>query len=153
MVRLSRPLQKIDIEPYLPALKRFFARRQDILAVYLYGSYGAPAQTPLSDVDLGVLLAPQADNKLDTYLEIQAAVCDITGQDDVNILILNRLPVIMQFHIVSSGNLIYERNEEATSDFLERVFKLYGDFITDYRAFCAEYDTALREAYLDGKQR
>jgi len=152
VVRLSRRLQKIDIDPYLPALKRFFAVRQDILAVYLYGSYGTPAQTPLSDVDLGVLLAPEAGNKLDTYPEIQAAVCDITGQDDVNVVILNRLPVIMQFNIVSTGNLIYERNEEATSDFLERVFKLYGDFVTDYRAFCAEYDAALREAYLDGKQ-
>ena len=152
MARLSRKPEMINIDPHLPALKRFFAGRGDVLAVYLYGSYGTPEQTPLSDVDLGVLLRPGVKNKLETLLDIQAAVCAITRQDDVNVVILNELPVLMQFNIVSTGRLIHQRDPEAVSDFLEMVCKLYGDSITDYRAFCAEYDAALREAYLSGQQ-
>jgi len=152
VVRLSRRLEKIDIDPHLPALQRFFADRDDILAVYLYGSYGTPDQTPLSDVDMGVLLGRTVADELEARLGIQVAVSNITRQDDVNVVILNELPVIMQFNIVSTGRLIFERDPEAVSDFLEQVCKLYGDFATDYRAFCEEYDASLREAYGNGQQ-
>lgn len=152
MVRLSRRLNKIDIDSYLPALKRFFGEREDVLAVYLYGSYGTPDQTPLSDVDLGILLRPGVTDRFRSFLDLQAAVSDITHEEDVNVTILNDLPALMQFNIISTGRLIHERDPEAVSDFLERVCKLYGDYVMDYRAFCAEYDAALREAYRHGQQ-
>lgn len=149
MARLSRRPAKIDIEAHLPALVRLLAARGEVLAAYLYGSYGTPDQTPLSDVDLAVLLEEGAGEA--AVFALQAGVLEVTGEEDVNLVVLNKLPVTVQFEVIATGRLIYARSEEKLGAFLERVFKIYGDFMLDYQVFCAEYDAALREAYGGGR--
>lgn len=153
MVRLSRDLRIIDIEPRIPELLRYFERNGDIVAVYLYGSYGTERQTALSDVDLGVLLRRGLrDKHLERFLDIQAAVAAATREEDVNVLILNNAPPVIQFEVLRSGRLIFERDGEQHRDFVEHVIKRYPDFAIDFQAFCRDYDASLREAYLRGRQ-
>ncbi|ACA60178.1 type VII toxin-antitoxin system MntA family adenylyltransferase antitoxin [Candidatus Desulforudis audaxviator] len=152
MVRLSRNLRMINIESRLPALKEYFAGNPDIIAAYLYGSYDTSAQTVLSDVDLGILLREGIKDRFDLYLAIQSAVIEVTREEDVNVLILNDAPVIIQYEVIATGRLLYERSADTHLDFIERVLKRYPDFALDFRAFCAEYDQSLREAYLRGQQ-
>jgi len=151
VVRLSRKLRMINIESRLPALEKYFAGNPDIIAAYLYGSYGTSTQTVLSDVDLGILLREGMDY-FDLYLAIQSAVIEVTREEDVNVLILNDAPVIIQYEVIATGRLLYERSAAAHLDFIERVLKRYPDFALDFRTFCAEYDQSLREAYLRGQQ-
>ncbi|MBE0467502.1 MAG: DUF86 domain-containing protein [Candidatus Desulforudis sp.] len=49
-------MRMINIEGRMPALQWYLAENPDIVAAYLYGSYGTVTQTVLSDVDLGILL-------------------------------------------------------------------------------------------------
>jgi predicted nucleotidyltransferase len=45
----------VNLEPYLPELKRIFEQRGVVLA-YLFGSQATGRAGPLSDVDFAVLL-------------------------------------------------------------------------------------------------
>lgn len=152
MVRLSKNLKPININSFFPTLINYFSEEKSILAAYLYGSYGTAAQTPLSDLDMALLLYPGNENNFDKYLEVQSAVCSITQEDDVNIIILNSIPIILQFKILSSGKIIYERDSVKVNYYHEMVCKYYGDYIIDYLQFCQDYDQSLREAYLGGRK-
>jgi predicted nucleotidyltransferase len=145
----------INIERRLPALHQYLAENPDIVAAYLYGSYGTAVQTVLSDVDLGILLRRGLQHDFRRYLNIQSAVIDIAGEEDVNVVILNSVPVVLQHEILATGRLLYERSRNAEEhwDFIEQVIKRYPDFAFDFQAFCREYDRSLREAYLHGKQK
>ena len=145
MVRLSAKLEKINIEDKLPGLIRFFSKREEILAAYLYGSYGSEYQTNLSDVDIAILLASSVQADLDYQLDLSAHLADIIREEDIDVLILNRASIVMQFEVLSTGKLLFERDHELVCDFLERVIKEYGDFQIDLMQFYLEYDEALRE--------
>jgi len=139
----------LNIDSFLPALINYFAGKKDILAAYLYGSYGTEAQTPLSDVDLAVLLASETKQPLFKQIEIESDISKICQSDEINLLLLNNAPLLLQFKVISTGRLLYERDAVALSKFQEIVCKLYADFLPDYLAFARDYDRSLQEAYLD----
>jgi predicted nucleotidyltransferase len=72
MARLSIKLDKIKIEDKLPALEEFFDSRKEILAVYLFGSYGTEYQTNLSDIDLAILVSDSVTLDLAYQLDLSA---------------------------------------------------------------------------------
>lgn len=141
----------LDIEPCLEALRAYLAQNKDIAAAYLYGSYGTGAQTPLSDVDLAVLFFPQAKRGLKRVMEIESDLSKICQTGDINLLVLNDAPVLIQHRVISTGRLIHEKDQSTVNSFHEVVFKCYADFIMDYLAFCREYDRSLGEAYGSGR--
>ncbi len=149
MVRLSTKLEKINIEDKLPALKEFIGSRNEILAAYLFGSYGTEFQTNLSDVDLAVLVSNSVRPDLAYQLALSSRLADILQEEDLDVVILNNASVVMQFEVLSTGRLLYERDHELVCDFLERVLKEYGDFQIDLRQFYRDYDDALRKKAYD----
>ncbi len=149
MVRLGTKLEKINIEDKLPALKEFIGSRNEILAAYLFGSYGTEFQTNLSDVDLAVLVSNSVRPDLAYQLALSSRLADILQEEDLDVVILNNASVVMQFEVLSTGRLLYERDHELVCDFLERVLKEYGDFQIDLRQFYRDYDDALRKKAYD----
>jgi len=147
-VRLSRRPEKIDIEPYSDDLAKYLESQGDILAAYLYGSYGTALQTRFSDVDIALLFYTNKRPDLQRVLTLEAAMNAICHEDDINVVVLNNADPLLQFRVVETGRPIFEREREAVSDFRERVFKTYFDFEPFYRALCADYDKAIQEAYL-----
>lgn len=81
-------------------------------------------------------------------LYIESDLAKICRSDDINILLLYDAPLFLQFKVISTGRLLYERNAEATSKFQEIICKLYADFMPDYLAFARDYDRSLRKDYL-----
>lgn len=47
-MRTAKRHKQMNIEPHMAALARYLEAQEDILAAYLYGSYGTPYQTALS---------------------------------------------------------------------------------------------------------
>jgi len=142
----------IDISGRMDRLRALFAADHRIVAAYIYGSYGTPDQTPLSDIDLAVLYHPDARPPFDDELRLIVEVTAAAGVDDISVMSLNRLPVVSQFNAVAEGRLIFLSDAEARADFLERVFKAYGDYEPRYRHVVDEYDRALVEAYVMGQE-
>jgi predicted nucleotidyltransferase len=137
----------IDIEPYRQDLVRYLEGVDGLVAVWIYGSYGTPYQSPLSDLDLAFLFRPDREPDLNRHGELYVDLERILHEEDFSILILNRAPVLFQFRVLETGRRLVCRDPVALADFVERVISLHADFIVDHERFVKEYDEALVERY------
>ena len=152
MVRLSKNPKMINIDAYLDDICSYFNNRPDVGAAFLFGSYGTQYQTTLSDVDIAVLFVPGTVLELKIELGILSDLTNMSREDDINLVILNKAPITLQFEILSTGRLLCKK-EFYLEDFQEYVCKRYADFEIDLDRFNKEYDTVLRKVYLNGKHR
>lgn len=99
-------------------------------AAYIFGSVARGVATPLSDIDIGVLLTNSlpAHERLNLELSIQAAIEDETGLAPVDVRSLNDAPLLVKGRIVQQGNLVYERNRRSRVVFEVATRKQYFDF-------------------------
>ncbi|QGP91468.1 Polymerase beta, Nucleotidyltransferase [Neomoorella glycerini] len=149
MVRLSRKLEKITLSPkQLKSMADFAGRQGEVLALYLYGSYGTEWQTALSDVDLAVLPMPETSWDYKRELELLAEFCHIGRSDDINLVNLHRVPVTLQMRVLETGRLLYVKDEILLADFKERVIRRYCDFEPDLKILYRDFDASLREEFL-----
>ena len=119
---------------------------QDIIALYLYGSYGTELQSPLSDVDLAIL--PASEIKFSDELALTAKIQEIGKSDDINTVNLLKVPITLQMEVISTGELLYCRDQIKLADFKEYVIRRYCDFEPDLKQFNIDYDIGLRKEYL-----
>lgn len=106
-------------------LKSYFKNRSDVVLAIVFGSHGTEFQRKDSDIDFAVLF----DNKISMMEEMKILdeLSSILSFENIDLLNLNKAPVIMKFEALG-GQIIYERDFNETSDFMEKVFKIYGDF-------------------------
>lgn len=145
MRKLSNDGVKIHVEDRLGSLEACLEGTEGLVAVYLFGSYGTPDQTPLSDVDLAFVFRPDALPSADSELQLRARVLDALRQDDVSITVLNRAPSPLQYRVLATGRLIYCASPVELADFVELVLNRHADFLPHYEAFLREYDAALAD--------
>ncbi|WP_028308091.1 type VII toxin-antitoxin system MntA family adenylyltransferase antitoxin [Desulfitibacter alkalitolerans] len=105
-------------------LKSYFKNRSDVVLAILFGSHGTEFQRNDSDIDFAILF----DNKISMMEEMKILdeLSGILSFENIDLLNLNKASVIMKFEALS-GQIIYERDFDEISDFMEKVFKTYGD--------------------------
>jgi len=146
---LSRKLEKINLSPgKLKTITDYVKKQEDILALYLYGSYGTELQTILSDVDLAVLPMPSSSWDYERELELLAEMARIGKNDDINLVNLRRVPVILQMRVLETGRLLYSKDEIFLADFKESLIRRYCDFEPDLKNLYLDFDDGLREEFL-----
>lgn len=149
MARLSRRPEKITLSPQqLKKLTDFIRSQGDILAFYLYGSYGTEFQTALSDVDFAVLPMPTVPWDCKRELDLQAELSGIGQCDDISLINLQRVPVTLQMRVIETGRLLYVRDEIMLADFKEGVIRRYCDFEPDLKNIYRDFEAGLREEFL-----
>ena len=142
----------INIDDKIEELKDYFLKQEDILAVYIFGSYGTEYQTPLSDVDFAVLFKQEAEINLMREMEIMSQITLITKVEDIDLVNLNQAPVLLQHKAIKEGKLIFEREENKVSEFIEYVLTYYYDAKIRSEVFNQEYRESLEEEYGDDQQ-
>lgn len=150
MGRLSKNKNKINIEPQVEEIEQYFLNRQDVAAALLFGSYGTQYQTPLSDLDIAVLFMPGQQISLNRELSMLSDLSTITGEEDINLVVLNKAPLTLQFEVLLTGNVLAKK-DFYLEDFHEYVCKRYADYKIDLDQFKKDYDSALREVYPGGQ--
>ena len=115
-----------------------------VLAAFLFGSQVEGYATSQSDVDLAILYDGEIDWREQARLadELEA----LFGGVKVDVVDARRLPLPLQ-HRVIRGRIIYERDPDRVSDFIQRVIVRYLDFLPDLRAYQQEFDRAMELAY------
>ncbi|MHB8170129.1 MAG: type VII toxin-antitoxin system MntA family adenylyltransferase antitoxin [Thermincolia bacterium] len=138
----------LQLEKKINLLPAFFSEMPGVLAIYLFGSYGTEDQTELSDIDFAVLF----DKRIGITDEAAflAKLSGYLGTDRVDLVNLNKAPLNLQFRVIQTGKIIYEKDYVTTCDFIERVIDLYQDYAIDLHYFYKEYDEALKEACSNG---
>jgi len=107
-----------------------YAREQEIVALYLFGSAAAGTQTPLSDIDIAVLLPENipAHQHFDRRLQMTLDLMKLLGTDKIDLVILNQAPPLLKYQVINRGKVIYCRDERQRSHFEARVILEYLDF-------------------------
>lgn len=128
------------LEAKITLLKKLLAKDPRVLVVFLFGSQVDGYATPRSDIDLAVLF--DRDLSLKQELDFEVAVSQALGADNVDVLNLNRANLLLRFRAIS-GQLLYERDPERVSDFIERTLIEQRDFEPRAQAALRDYFATL----------
>jgi predicted nucleotidyltransferase len=103
-----------------------------VLLAYAFGSMVAGCPTPSSDVDVALVLVPEADltlyERLQLELDLEMAIeerCDVPRAD---VRSINGAPLRVQGEIVTHGVLLYSADEGARVKYEVGIRKRYFDF-------------------------
>ncbi|MBC7251022.1 MAG: nucleotidyltransferase domain-containing protein [Anaerolineae bacterium] len=126
---------------------RIFAE-QPVAVVYLFGSQARGDSGPLSDVDIAVLLTgqPTAEECAQQQLALLDKVTAYLRRDDVDVVILNRAPLLLQHRVIRDGKVLFCRDDLYRVRYEAQTIMAYLDFrYYQERYFDALKDRILRE--------
>jgi predicted nucleotidyltransferase len=118
-------------------LRRFLGeRREDLVAVYLFGSTARGTATSRSDVDVAVLFAgPSPATVAGLRLDLEADLERRLGRP-VQLVVLNHAPCDLVHRVLRDGILVLDRDPSARIRFEVRARNEYFDlkpFLDRYR--------------------
>jgi len=124
--------KKIEHDPrkLFPKLIKMFKQDEDVIAVYLFGSYATGNIGPLSDVDIAVLLYSKfpSESYFDKELYLLLKASDILRTDEVDLVILNRALFSFAYNILRENKLLFCRNDLERVKFQTKIVDGYLDF-------------------------
>jgi len=115
----------INIEDKIITLIKYFETNDDILAVWLIGSYGTEYQREESDIDFSILF--NKDVSIIKEMKISCNISDIIGYENVDTVDLKKAPITLQFKTIKEGKSLYEADFIKTSDYIEYVINRYRE--------------------------
>jgi predicted nucleotidyltransferase len=133
------------IETKIQRLKSYAEKNENIVAVYIFGSYGTKHQHFSSDMDFAVLFKESVT--LFEELEIESDISQIFERDDIELVNLNKAAIDISHQVLYTGDLLFCRDEILLADFKEKVFNIYGDYGIVLKKFYDDYQEGLREEY------
>lgn len=116
-----------DLDRRLPALAERLAREPCVLFAYLFGSLARGQRTPLSDVDVAVHLAADAD-PVGAKLDLLQLVTDVLGTDEVDLVVLDTAPLMLRHRILQSRIVLADRAPSQRAAFESRTLREAWDF-------------------------
>lgn len=127
-------------------IRQSLCRHPEIIAAYVYGSAASGKLTPMSDIDVAILLreVPAFEHKLSLLAEVGADLQEhFRREADVKILnTIQSLPLLHE--IFSTGKLIFEGDRERHRDFVARALIAYLDFQPTYERCLNTYAKRVR---------
>jgi len=101
------------------------ARDPRVRLVYLFGSAADPDSRTVRDVDLGVLVEPSPAP--DELLRLRADLVAAAGAD-LDLVALDRAPIVLAHEIAETGRCLYASPAEAETDFVVQARARYWDW-------------------------
>lgn len=108
-------------------LAEIFEAYPEVIAVYVFGSY-LEKKEEARDVDLAVLLEQSVKSQADTYLSLYPCLAEVLAPLEPDLMFLQSASLPVRFEAVSSGKVIYSRDDERRTDFEYIVSGEYMDF-------------------------
>lgn len=112
-------------------LKHYFAKREEILFSFLFGSTANDKTTGISDIDIAVMLDKSKIDKLKNpygyKAELLAKLISLLSFNDIDLIILNEAPLLLKHRIVQSGREIYTKDEKISKEFCIKVMEQFLD--------------------------
>jgi predicted nucleotidyltransferase len=130
-------------------LRDFFQKNHEsINLAYLFGSHAKGRITPMSDVDIAVLLGNKIDPKV--YLDIQL---ELSGRlsshldKKVEVVILNRADPRLSYQIIKYGKIVFKKDRNVKANFERKSLNIYFDL----KPMFDFYEAKLLERIKEGK--
>ena len=107
-------------------LKKVFEADNDVILVYLFGSYAQGRIHPLSDVDIAILLKESVDF-FEKKLDLTETISKTLLTDEFDLVMLNEASPGLLFEIFNKGKVLVNKDENVRIEFLLRSIKKYID--------------------------
>ena len=113
-------------QPDLDALVGHLCHRlgDNLVAVYLYGSFAKGCAGPESDIDLAILTRKPVSQRL--LWDVAQELVRLSGRD-VDLVDLGRVPTVLQMQVILEGKRLLCRDRFACELFETHVFSDYVD--------------------------
>jgi predicted nucleotidyltransferase len=105
-------------------------KKLGIFTVYLFGSRATRRGSPLSDVDIGVVMKNPSFEK-DTrrlYHALYQLFSDLYPASKLDIALLPISPLPLQYFAIKEGQILFEEDPIFTADYENLVINQYLDF-------------------------
>lgn len=102
----------------------------DVIAIYLFGSWAKGDQTPLSDVDIAVIIenpTPESEAEIGSF-----------ATPEIDIVLFHRLPLHIKFEVFRHGKELFVGDEEKLAEIKFKVMREYLDTLPMYRRISSE---------------
>lgn len=112
-------------------------RQYGVAVAYLFGSQALGLDDPFSDVDIAVLFfePPNDADFWQRWHQLAARIEPVVGTRELDLVFLQRAPLLLQWQVISEGKLLYCADEELRLDFEERIIGEWLDFSEWLRRF------------------
>jgi predicted nucleotidyltransferase len=118
-------------------LKRLIREQEEILFAYIHGSF--VEGRPYHDIDVAIHIAPEILTKVDVFdyeMDLSTRLT-LSIHVPVDVHILDQAPLGFR-HSVFQGELLFTRDEELLTDYIERVGWDYMQFAYHIREYLLE---------------
>ncbi len=118
-------------EPDIRRLKDHLYAREDVIVAYIFGSYASESPTPLSDIDVAVLLSGSSTAKEHGLikLDIINSLIELLCFDKIDLVVLNVATPLLAHEIIKKGMLLFSKDEMATAEYRAKATRQYLDTI------------------------
>ena len=116
---------------------KYLFEEYDVDFAYLGGSWAKGIHNWWSDIDIFIsvprFLQLSSKTQLEFLTRLHVKATDLTNFEEIEVLVLETLPLHIQFNAIAYGILIYEKDPEVNSAFIEKLLPLYYDHMIWYR--------------------
>jgi len=126
-------MPEIDIQSLQRCIEAAGSAQAQVRLVYLFGSQVSGEIGPLSDVDLGVLLARDAPVAR-MRAQLAHLFSEALGGATVDLIILNQAPIELAYAVIAQGKVLYQRDRTERVEYEADVMSRYGDYLPFLRA-------------------
>lgn len=118
-------------QPQLAQCLQHIAQSQPIVLAYLFGSAALGQTTPLSDVDIALVVtdAVSPNQRLHFELAIEDEIAGQCGLSEVDVRVINEAPLMVKGQVVTYGILLFARDQASRVDFETQTRMAYFDFL------------------------
>jgi predicted nucleotidyltransferase len=144
--RLKKKLDKSILKMIEPTLIKKIALKYDLQLIYLFGSKATGRDTKVSDIDIAVLLNDrEAHNLKNLILDLIFDFSRVFCSDKIDLVILNKTSLAVQYNVISDGEILYALNPETRYNYEVNLISLYLDF----KRYEDEYYEAMQKQILE----
>lgn len=119
-------MTEIKIQKLSPSKKlKLFCRNNNIKLFILFGSHSLNKNNENSDIDLAVLLNVKASPSLNK--KIFEGINELFSYKLLDLVILNYADILLQFNVINSAKILFEKNKGDFFNYQLKVLKLYQD--------------------------
>ena len=128
-VRLNPVRQRsaVDSDAVQTALIETLAAEPDVVAAYLFGSVVRGTAGPMSDVDVGLLVAAERDGEA-VCGRVMDSLCRRLRTSRVDVVSLADAPMPLRYRVARDGSVVTSRDRRALERFVVETVLQYLDF-------------------------
>ncbi len=116
-------METLNQAKIIEKLRQIFSEDKSIIFACLFGSYATGTQNKFSDIDIAVYLEGVEDI-FEKKLELITKIMKELKFNDIDLVILNKVSPFVVSTVVSSGKLIFSRDERKRIEFITKKIKL-----------------------------